>query len=443
MMEGPYKLGQRWSALGLLTLCYTLSFIDRQALTLLVEPVQQSLQISDSQFALLHGAPFALFYAIFGILIGRAADRTDRRAIIASSVLFWSIATVSSGLARSFWQLLVARVGVALGEGALPPAAYSLISDTFAPNYWGRAMSVFASGIYFGAASALLLGGYLMSTLPAELELAYPPVKLAQWQLVLIVLGCLGLPLALAAALMKEPLRRTPTKTAASTAELIQLYRRNWPLYASHHFGFGLFTFIGYAVNVWVPTFFMRSFDWTAAQIGMRYGLVMLICSPIGLLIGGAACDWLRTKGYLDAHVRGSLFSTALLPVPIATLTLSGDPEIAFASLIAFNLAFSFHTGVGVAALHDFTPHHFHGTATAIFMLCSNIIGLGGGPLAVALLTDFVFQDRYAVGQSLLVAGLGAMVIVALLLRKTMRLLGANGAPALRGDAASTLPAQP
>lgn len=151
-----------WCTVGLLTLAYILSFIDRQILSLLVAPIRRDLAISDTQMSLLMGFSFAVFYTLCGIPLGRLADIASRRWIVTWGVAFWSAATAACGLAHSYWQLFLGRVGVGIGEAALSPAAYSLITDSFPPERRATAISVFATGIFIGTGMAYVLGGLVV-----------------------------------------------------------------------------------------------------------------------------------------------------------------------------------------------------------------------------------------------------------------------------------------
>jgi MFS family permease len=176
-----------WGALGVLMLAYTVSFVDRTILSLLIPPIQQDLNISDTQISLLAGFAFAVFYTVMGIPLGRLADRTNRRNLIALGIGFWCLMTAACGLARDYWQLFAARVGVGVGEAALSPAAYSMISDLFPRDQLGRAIAVYSLGLPIGSGLALLIGGVAIA-LVADL----PPVTvpgigtLAAWQLTFV-----------------------------------------------------------------------------------------------------------------------------------------------------------------------------------------------------------------------------------------------------------------
>jgi len=165
-----------WYAVGILTVAYTFSYIDRQILSLMVGPIRADLGISDSAFSLLHGLAFAVFYTLLGVPIGRLADRRNRRNIIALGVAFWSLATVCCGLARSFWQLFAARVAVGVGEAALSPAAYSMLADLFPKEKLGRAIGIYSSGVFVGIGLSFIIGGMLIATIEAMGGITLPVV---------------------------------------------------------------------------------------------------------------------------------------------------------------------------------------------------------------------------------------------------------------------------
>ena len=156
-----------WYAVSVLLVAYIFSFIDRTIIGLLVGPIKASLQISDTQFGVLGGIAFTLFYTVLGVPIGRIADRVSRRGLIALGVAVWSFMTAACGWAASFWQLFLARVGVGVGEAALTPAAYSMIADYFPKERLGRALAVYQSGAFLGAALAFILGGAVIAAVTA------------------------------------------------------------------------------------------------------------------------------------------------------------------------------------------------------------------------------------------------------------------------------------
>ncbi|MGH8284862.1 MAG: MFS transporter, partial [Steroidobacteraceae bacterium] len=148
-----------WYVVAVLTVTYTVSFIDRQIMALMIEPIRRDLGITDTQVSLLIGLAFAVFYTLLGVPIARLADRYSRRAIIAAGVAVWCVMTAACGLARNYAQLFLARVGVGVGEAALSPSALSMMSDYFPKRTRGRAVAVYHTGISLGAGLAMIVGG--------------------------------------------------------------------------------------------------------------------------------------------------------------------------------------------------------------------------------------------------------------------------------------------
>lgn len=179
-----------WYVVGILTLAYVFSFIDRQILNMLVGPIRRDLNITDTQMSLLMGASFAIFYTLFGIPLGWLADTRSRRLIITVGVAFWSIMTASCGLTKRFWELAVMRMGVGVGEATLSPAAYSMIADYFPPQRRSTAMSVYSMGIYIGAGLAYILGGIVVGFASKQESFPLPVIgSVRSWQLVFFIVG--------------------------------------------------------------------------------------------------------------------------------------------------------------------------------------------------------------------------------------------------------------
>ncbi|HKZ72699.1 MAG TPA: MFS transporter, partial [Steroidobacteraceae bacterium] len=198
-----------WYVVGVLTVTYTVSFIDRQIMALMIEPIRRDLGITDTQVSLLIGLAFAVFYTLLGLPIARLADRYSRRAIIAAGVAVWCVMTAACGLARSYAQLFLARVGVGVGEAALSPSALSMMSDYFPKRTRGRAVAVYNMGISLGAGLAMIVGGQVIAHVMQAPPVRLPVVgELFAWQTVFLVVGLPGLLMAVLMATVKEPARR-------------------------------------------------------------------------------------------------------------------------------------------------------------------------------------------------------------------------------------------
>jgi MFS family permease len=403
--------------LGVLVLVYAFAFIDRQILNLLVGPIRRDLQISDTEISLLSGFGFALFYAIFGIPLARIADSGSRRGLIAIGFAMWSLFTAGCGLARNFAQLFLMRVGVGVGEASLSPAAYSLITDYFPPERRSTAQGIYATGIFIGGGIALAVGGTVIGWAETRPEWTLPFVgTIRSWQLVFLIVGLPGVALSLIMFTIAEPRRRGPGAGTKSVPvrEVFAFIKGNIATVTCHNLGAAMLFFSLYGTGAWGPTYFIRYFDWSPAFTGQVYGLTAAVSGALGVICGGMFADHLAKRGYQDAHMRVALIGTLCwFPTGVAYL-LVPDPALAIA-LLAPTLFFAVMPyGVAPAALMEFTPAPMRSQMGALYLFVGNLIGLGIGPTAVALLTDFVFQDDNRVGSSLLVVTVGAHVLAAL-----------------------------
>ncbi len=198
-----------WYTVGLLFVAYTFSFVDRFILTLLIEPIKQDFNLSDTGVSLLVGFAFVIFYTFLGIPIGRLADRVNRRNLIVAGITLWSCMTALCGMARGFGSLFVARVGVGVGEAALSPAAYSMIADLFPPKKLGRALSVYTAGAFVGVGLALIVGGLVVQSVISSPDITLPIIgEVRSWQVPFFIVGLPGLLVAALMYTVKEPVRR-------------------------------------------------------------------------------------------------------------------------------------------------------------------------------------------------------------------------------------------
>ena len=204
------EIGGRYAkyVLFVLVLVYVFNFIDRQILSILAEEIKADIGVSDAEIGFLYGTAFAVFYAIFGIPLGRLADVWVRKSLISAGLFFWSFMTALSGTARSFGSLAVFRFGVGVGEASATPAAFSMLSDSFPPNLRATALSIYSSGIYIGAGIGTFLGGMIVDGWNvAYPDIASAPLGIKAWQVAFLVVGLPGLLLAFVVRTLKEPKR--------------------------------------------------------------------------------------------------------------------------------------------------------------------------------------------------------------------------------------------
>ena len=391
-------------ALALLTTAYVLSYVDRTIVSLLVGPIKADLVLSDTQFSLLGGLAFALFYSTLGIPLGWVADRGDRRRLIAVGIALWSVMTILCGLAPSFAWLFAARVGVGIGEAALSPAAYSLIAELYPAERVGRALAVYGSGVYLGIGFSFLFGGALVDALGDD------------WRMVFVIVGAPGLLLAAFVALRLPEARRGPAAVPQASAPLAPHLRRAWRFLALHFAGFSMLTLAFNGYMAWLAEHFLRAFAWAKTDSGLAIGAVVLVAGIAGMLAGGAASDGLRARGDARGALTAALAGAALLvPLPlIVTTTGSAALSLAAFAPLVFLSAFCF--GPAVVSLQLATPPPLRARVSAMYLLVVNLTGIGFGGTAVALVSDRFFADEARLGEAMAWVGGAALFLAVPLL---------------------------
>jgi MFS family permease len=408
-----------WYAVGLLTLAYICSFIDRQVITLLVGPIKQDLGLTDTQVSYLLGLSFALFYTVFGFLIAIAADRLNRRNIIAAGILIWTIMTAACGLARGYGQLFLARMGVGFGEGALSPAALSMISDYFPREKLGRAIAVYSTGVAIGSGIALLVGGTVIQLVSAVDRVTLPVLgELRPWQAAFIIVALPGIPISLLMLTLREPARRGRGLAAGprwSLRPAMRQLRDHWRTYAGLCLGMAVLTVMAYGIIGWIPEHFRRTYGWTIGQVSLWYGLVLIVFGPLGAFAGGWLADRLQ-RGHGDGYLRAILVGLALLGPGYVLFALMPGPWGSLLWLVPATLGGAIPTSVAGAALMQVTPNEMRATVSALYYFVISIVGLGAGPTSIALLTDYWFADEAALRYSIaIVAVVATTAAVALM----------------------------
>ena len=421
--NGYPSSARAWVTVVILMVAYVLSFVDRQILNLLVEPIRRDLAINDTQMSLLMGLSFALFYTVCGIPLGRVADTRSRRGLIAVGILFWSAATAACGMAKMYWQFLLCRIGVGVGEAALSPAAYSLIADSFPAERRATAISVYSMGVYLGSGLAFLVGGLVIQFASAQGDVTLPLLgEVRPWQLIFLILGVAGVFFTLLMLAIKEPVRRgVGAGVAVPLSEVGRYIRANRRTVLLHNFGFAGLAFAGYGSAAWIPTFYIRTYGWDAGQVGIVYGSIVAVFGCLGIVFGGRLADWMAKRGRSDANMRVGLFS-ALGALPMVVLFPLMDTAFWASVLMAPTVFFlSMPFGVAPAAIQEIMPNSMRGQASAIYLFVITLIGLGIGPTAVALVTDFVFADDAALRYSLLIVTTLAVLMSIILLAKSLK----------------------
>ncbi len=404
--ERGNSLAYPWFVVAILMVAYVFSFVDRQILNLLVAPIRRDLGISDTQMSLLMGFSFAIFYTILGIPLGRLADRWSRRGLIAAGVVVWSLMTALCGMAQTYLQLFLYRIGVGVGEATLSPAAYSMIADYFPPERRATAISVYSMGIYLGSGLAFLLGGLVIQFAVAQGAVSLPLVgDVRPWQVVFFVLGGSGILFSLAFLLVREPPREgVLVHGSVPFGEVVAHLWLNRRTVLCHNIGFAMIAFCSYGTAAWVPSFFIRTFGWNAGEVGIIYGLIVMVFGCTGILFGGWLTDrWLK-QGKADAALRVGILASFIAIIGSVYL-LVGDGKLAAILMVPAVFALGMPFGAAPAAIVAIVPNQMRGQTAAVYLFIVNLIGLGVGPTAVALVTDYVFANDLALKWSMLIVG--------------------------------------
>ncbi|MFN8348888.1 MAG: MFS transporter [Spirosomataceae bacterium] len=399
-MHSSSNLRYAWYVVAVLMLAYISSFIDRQVLTLLVKPLKRDFGITDTQVGLLIGFSFAIFYTFLGIPIGRMADRRNRKRIIVWGIAVWSLMTALCGVTNTYNQLFIARIGVGIGEAALSPAAYSLITDLFPRHKLGTALGVYNVGVYLGSGLSILLVALILKLINVEGTWTLPFFgEIYPWQSVFFIVGVPGLLIvALIVLTVREPERSHTTKEAVTVSQVKAYFAANRQAILCLFFGIAFMAFGSYATTSWVPTLLVRHYGLAESQAGLILGGIVTVFATAGVLFGGRYGDHLTKRGYADAKMRvgfiGMSAGVLTAMVMLVLFVLNEAPLQLFGVLLALSsFVTSIPYGAATAAVQEMIPAAMRATFSALFLFVVNLLGLGGGPLMVGFLNDRLFHD--------------------------------------------------
>lgn len=371
----------RWYVVGVLTLVYVFNFVDRQIISVLQEPMRAELGLSDTQLGLLQGLTFALFYVSMGIPLARWADVGVRRDVVALAVGTWSVMTALCGVAQNFVQLLLARVGVGIGEAGGSPPSHSIISDLFPPGRRALPLAVYSSGITFGVFLAYVFGAWVSDHFG--------------WRSVFIALGVPGVLLALLVRFtVREPVRGrfdgpgADRQPPAMLAVVGQLFRSRTFLHLS--MAAALHAFVGYGVAAFLVSFYVRSYAIPVDEIStvaLPLGFIIGIGGAIGSFSGGWLADRLSVRDARWAMWVPGI--STLVAVPFAAAAILTRDMTTSLLLYVLPLAFGYmYLGPTLATTHALVAPRMRALASAILFFIINLIGLGLGPTLVGLVSD-------------------------------------------------------
>lgn len=414
VQDTPYA----WLVVILLMLTYTIGFLDRQVLNLLVEPVKHDLGISDTQFSLLQGIAFIASYLSLGIVFGRLADTYNRRNLIIFGLVVWSLFSMACGFTTNYLELLLARIAVGAAEAALAPCAISIISDYFSKTRVPRALSVQYLGTYLGGGLALLFGGLVLSS-AGHLAEALPLLKgHTPWQMAFIMIGAPGLVMAVFLLLIKEPARTSFDTTQVvddrqfTLAQTLGYFWQERSFFLRFLGAMTLIVLVLFTIPAWTPALLSRAYGTDPREIGFLFGSLSVLCGCVGVL-GGPVLNGFVARAHAETSVlRCIAGGAAVLFVACALIAVAPTAGTVIALASIATLCYSMPQALGSTALLSVIPNRMRGTAQALYIVCVTGIGLGCGPTLVAAITDFVLGDPKLLGWSLsaicAVSGLGA-----------------------------------
>jgi MFS family permease len=371
-----------WWILALLMLASVVSFVDRQVVAIVVEPMKADLGVSDTEIGWLYGV-FAVFYALAAWPIALAADRHSRKFIIASGIFFWSVMTIACGLSRQYWQILFARVGVGVGEASLGPATVSMVGDLFPRSQIPLALSVFQTAAVMGSGVAFLIGGVVLGMVEGSQPMILPVVgELAPWQQTFVYVGAPGLLLAFLFLLLREPERRQDPKQVSSWPILRQFYRQNTKAIACHHLGFLAYALLGYAFVFWSVSYFVRVHGLPAAEAAQTFGWIFLLTGPIGPIGAALLARALNERGWHDGNIVVGMLAGCAAVVCIVMIQFMPTAAWAFVLYVPAMICVNAPFGLANGALPVIAPAPIHAQVAAIYLFVVSIGNLLGPPIA-------------------------------------------------------------
>lgn len=382
----PYPL---WMMLILLLVALS-CFIDRVIVAALGPAIKADLGISDAQFGLLSGLAFALLYTTAGIPVARLADRNKRVPLLAVATAIWSLMTMLSAYAANYWQLLLLRLGVGIGESASSPCTVSMVSDKFPRHKRATALAVVALGSSAGSLIGGFGGGWLGETVG--------------WRMTFLIVGAPGLLLALLVLTVKEPIRGNFDEPGAIKREIpsfmamLKILRAK-PTFMHLGMACGLTSFVNFGVLLFLPMYFGRAYDMTMTQAGLLFGLITAVSNGVGTLLGGFGADWAGKRDERWYAWLPAICLCCAAPIYMIGLSMPAWQTALPLVVVGATLAFTFYAPT-FGAVQNMVEPQMRGTASAIIIFFQNLVGMGLGPLFVGYLSDTFaarsFEGDYA-----------------------------------------------
>jgi MFS family permease len=402
-----------WYGLFCLLLCYFMFFVDRNILTLLVGPVRKDLGINDTEMGILNGYAFSVLNGLFIIPFGWYCDRKSRRNVLIFGITLWALSTIASGFTTTFTQLVFTRMGLGLGEAALSPAAFAMISDYFPKAKRGTAVGIYGIGGFGGIGLSYLIGGAVLAGFRGVDTVSLPLVgETSVWHAAFIVVGLVTIGLAMLMTTVTEPPRLASTeKVAANEKPFFGHLKEHWGAFALVMGGYICLGILAIGWFAWLPSYFIRVFHMPPIQAGIQVGWTTTIAGVTGAVIGGYIADWMMRRG-----VRGGKVPTLIIMfcmwIPSALGMYLSD-SIGMSLLWTF--VFTFADGIGFMqygnVMQEMFPSSMRARSIAAWGVTSTILTYGIGPAMFGASLDLFFHGDQGLQSALGLVSLPIILI--------------------------------
>lgn len=406
-----------WFTVFTLCVAQIISTIDRGMLALVIDPVRADLKITEIDIALLQGFAFSIFYVTVGLPLGAVADMVSRRRLLVGGILVWSAATIGGGLAQDFGGMFTSRLFIGVGEAVLGPCAVTMISDLFPVHGRGRPMAVYVFGTMIAYGIGSLVSGYILQVAPQGAFDGLPYIgTLAPWRIAFVLVGAFGFVIAAVLGLLREPARQQRAASAETTgfrAGLTHFWAARavfLPLYGALAF----FAMGGAAATGWGAVLLTRAYGYNLGAAGKGLGSAYIAWAAIGAIIASVLVDRVARRAGAVGKVRLAA-GLALLCIPSVVAVAAPNGTIATILLAEVMFASALYGTTMLSVISEVAPLRVRGLAVALYAFVMTMIGGSIGPIAVAYLTEHVFKSPAAVGSSMAIVGIAALLLSATL----------------------------
>lgn len=372
--------GRDWWFIILFGSIYMFNFIDRMIISVVGEPIRREFGLSDLQLGIMGGVAFALFYGGIGIPLARLAERVSRVGIVATATALWSVMTMLSGAAGNYWHLLLARMGVGIGEAGFTPPVVSLIADRFAPERRATVFSLIAVGVSVGGAIGALGGGWIAQN--------------HGWRMAFLVMGAPGLALALLLWLtIKEPVRLNADDPAPAFGVVLRRVSKS-RAFVSFTFGSGIVALVGFGLNLFLIPLLVRRFGFDLKEAAITFALTFSAATALGGVVGGMLADRFAAHQHKRYGLLPMATSALALPLFLAAINQDDWRLMAILLFVATFCLYAFLPTIMTVTQRLVEPR-MRATAAAIHAFGQTVFGLGLGSVFLGWMSDRLASSHY------------------------------------------------